>query len=84
MVELVKNPELPPQRSLLRIINAPGAEPGRDIASVTFGAGLGIHEMRRTRVTLEDVFLELTTREQPLEQLDDEIVETEVSQTSEV
>ena len=40
--------------------------------------------MRRTRVTLEDVFLELTTREQPLEQLDDEIVETEVSQTSEV
>ncbi|MBD2012807.1 ABC transporter ATP-binding protein [Microcoleus sp. FACHB-53] len=84
MVELVKNPELPPQRSLLRIINAPGAEPGRDIASVTFGAGLGIHELRRTRVTLEDVFLELTTREQPIEPLDDEIEETEVTYKSEV
>ena len=78
MVELVKNPELPPNRSLLRIVNAPGAEPGRDIAAVTFGAGLGIHELRRTRVTLEDVFLELTTREQPVEQLDDEIEEPDM------
>ena len=79
MVELVKNPELPPQRSLLRIVNAPGAEPGRDIASVTFGAGLGIHEMRRTRVTLEDVFLELTTREQPLEESNEDFEESDVT-----
>lgn len=63
LVELVTNAELPPGRSLFRIVSAPGAEPGRDIAAVTMGAGLGIHEMRRTRATLEDVFLNLTTRE---------------------
>jgi len=84
MVELVEKDDLPPQRTLIRITSAPDAEPGRDIAAVTFGAGLGIHEMRRTRATMEDVFLELTTREQPLEQLDDEIEESDVTQKSEV
>ncbi len=79
MVELVDNPELPPQRSLIRITSAPDAEPGRDIAAVTFGAGLGIHEMRRTRATMEDVFLELTTREQPLEPLDLEVEESDIT-----
>ncbi|HEY9650332.1 MAG TPA: ABC transporter ATP-binding protein [Coleofasciculaceae cyanobacterium] len=62
-VEIVPSQELPPNRSLLRIVSAPGAEPGRDIAAVTLGAGLGLHEMRRTRATLEDVFLELTMQE---------------------
>lgn len=77
MVEIVENHELPPNRSLLRITSAPEAEPGRDIASVTIGAGLGIHEMRRTRATLEDIFLELTMREQPLEQSNDEVEESD-------
>ncbi|MBE9128443.1 MULTISPECIES: ABC transporter ATP-binding protein [unclassified Coleofasciculus] len=65
LVEIVPTQELPPSRSLIRIVSAPGAEPGRDIAAVTTGAGLGLHEMRRTRATLEDVFLKLTTQEQP-------------------
>ena len=77
MVEIVENHELPPNRSLLRITSAPDAEPGRDIAAVTIGAGLGIHEMRRTRATLEDIFLELTMREQPLEQSNDEVEESD-------
>jgi ABC-2 type transport system ATP-binding protein len=77
MVEIVENHELPPNRSLLRITSAPDAEPGRDIASVAIGAGMGIHEMRRTRATLEDIFLELTMREQPLEQSNDEVDESD-------
>ncbi|MBW4648804.1 MAG: ABC transporter ATP-binding protein [Kastovskya adunca ATA6-11-RM4] len=63
LVELVPSPDLPVSRSLLRVISAPGSEPGRDLVAVTVGAGLGLHEMRRTRATLEDVFLELTTQE---------------------
>lgn len=64
LVEIADNVEgLPPDRHLIRIVSEPGASPGRDIAAVTIGAGIGLHEMRRTRATLEDVFLELTTRE---------------------
>lgn len=63
LVEIAEVKDLPANRSLIRLVSAPGAEPGRDIAAVTVGAGLGLHEMRRTRATLEDVFLELTTQE---------------------
>lgn len=51
----------------LRVISEPGAEPGRDIITVLVGMGLGVYEMRRTRATLEDVFLELTTEEKKLD-----------------
>jgi ABC-2 type transport system ATP-binding protein len=63
LVEIVPVDNLPPNRSLIRITSVAGAETGRDIAAVTIGAGLGIYEMRRTRATLEDVFLELTMQE---------------------
>jgi len=83
MVEIVPTEDLPLGRSLIRIVSAPGAEPGRNIAAVTIGAGLGLHELRRTRATLEDVFLELTTQELPLTQTDAgrEIQDTEQDQT---
>jgi len=77
LVEIVPTDELPPGRSLLRIVSSPGTEPGRDIAAVTIGAGLGLHEMRRTRATLEDVFLELITREQALSESEAEQTGTE-------
>lgn len=38
-------------------------EPGRDIAALIINQGLGLYEMRRTRPTLEDVFLDLITEE---------------------
>ncbi len=60
IVEAVPGDNLPSERSLIRVISEPGAEPGRDIASVIVGAGLGLYEMRRTLVSLEDVFLDLT------------------------
>lgn len=63
LVELFDDSSLPPNRSIIRIVSAPGMEPGRDVAAVIIGAGLGLHEMRRTRATLEDVFLELTMEE---------------------
>lgn len=56
-----------PARACLRVISEPGAEPGRDIVTVLVGMGLGVHEMRRTRITLEDVFLQLTTEEKKLD-----------------
>ena len=79
MVELIKNADLPPDRSLLRITSAPESEPGREIAAVTIGAGVTLHEMRRISATLEDVFLELTTREQPLAPSDDDSSESDVT-----
>jgi ABC-2 type transport system ATP-binding protein len=54
-------------RCQVRVVSEPATDPGRDIAAVLGGAGLGLYEMRRTRVSLEDVFLELTTEEKPLE-----------------
>jgi len=47
-------------RYLIQVISESGAEPGRDIAAALVQAGVGIYEMRRNRVNLEQVFLELT------------------------
>jgi ABC-2 type transport system ATP-binding protein len=69
-------------RYLVKIITTPNAEPGRDIAAVIVGAGLGLYEMRRTAATLEDVFLEVTTQE-TLPPLAETEAETTESSTSE-
>ncbi len=50
-------------RWAIRAIAEPGAEPGRELAATVVNTGLSLHEMRRARPTLEDVFLELTTEE---------------------
>lgn len=54
-------------RPVLKVVAAPGTEPGRDIVQVLVNMGIGVYEMRRTRPSLEDVFLELTTEEKKLE-----------------
>lgn len=41
--------------------------PGREIAAAIVGANLGLLEMRRIQASLEDVFLQLTTEEAPLQ-----------------
>lgn len=51
---------------LLKITCEPSSSPGKDIAALIIQQGLDLHELRRTRPSLEDVFLELTT-EEPLE-----------------
>ncbi|MBD1931774.1 MULTISPECIES: ABC transporter ATP-binding protein [Cyanophyceae] len=76
-VESIANKDLPPNRSQIRVVSEPGAEPGRDIAAVLIGAGVALYEMRRTRANLEDVFLELTTAEKILP-----IVDSDASESS--
>jgi ABC-2 type transport system ATP-binding protein len=54
-------------RACLRVISQPGTEPGSDIAATLLQTGFGLYEMRRVSATLEDVFLQLTTEEKPLD-----------------
>ena len=54
-------------RAGIRVISEPGTEPGRDIVTILVGMGVGVYEMRRTRASLEDVFLQLTTEEKNFE-----------------
>ncbi|HEY9847896.1 MAG TPA: ABC transporter ATP-binding protein [Leptolyngbyaceae cyanobacterium] len=63
LVESMAIPHLPENRVAYRIVSEPGAEPGKEIANALVSGGLGLWEMRRTRASLEDVFLELTTLE---------------------
>jgi ABC-2 type transport system ATP-binding protein len=58
---------LGPDRHRIRLALEPNQDPGRDIAALIVQSGLGLYEMRRTRVSLEDVFLELTTEEKTID-----------------
>lgn len=62
-VEVNRHQEIPDTRSTIRITSTGDTEPGREIAKLLVDRGLGLYEMRRTRPTLEDVFLELITEE---------------------
>lgn len=55
------NSEPKTSRTLLQVTCLPNCEPGAEIAALIVAQGLNLHEMRRTRPTLEDIFLELTT-----------------------
>jgi ABC-2 type transport system ATP-binding protein len=50
-------------RSKIQIVSRSNSEPGREIANLIISKGLGLYEMRRTRATLEDVFLNLIVEE---------------------
>ena len=52
-----------PEHHLLKIACQPNTDLGKDIAAIIVQEGLDLHELRRTRPSLEDVFLELTTEE---------------------
>lgn len=52
-----------PKHCLLKITCQSNNSLGKDIAAIIVTGGLDLHEMRRTRPSLEDVFLELTTEE---------------------
>ncbi|MDB9312159.1 ABC transporter ATP-binding protein [Spirulina sp. CS-785/01] len=83
----VKSAEVLPQpqqnHHLIRITTeSNNPDLGRDIASVVVkDTGLGLYEMRRTRPSLEDVFLELTTEEATLD-LQETPLSEQVSLTS--
>ncbi|WP_448561696.1 ABC transporter ATP-binding protein [Trichothermofontia sp.] len=52
-------------RHVVKVTCQSGVEAGREIATALVTANLGLYEMRRSRASLEDVFLELTTEEAP-------------------
>lgn len=63
-VEIVdRDLNLPENRSQIKIFSQPNSDPGREIAAEIIQAGLGLYEMRRTRSSLEDVFLQLTVKQ---------------------
>lgn len=70
-------------RSLLKVSSEPGTEPGRDIVQVLVNMGIGVYEMRRTRATLEDVFL-VTTEDnlEPSPPTSDNEITNNLAQTS--
>ncbi|MBW4442696.1 MAG: ABC transporter ATP-binding protein [Plectolyngbya sp. WJT66-NPBG17] len=55
------------ERYRVRVVSESGTEPGREIAGALVRSGIGLYEMRRVQASLEDVFLELTTEEKPVE-----------------
>ncbi|MEA5509649.1 ABC transporter ATP-binding protein [Crocosphaera sp. UHCC 0190] len=62
--ELKDNDE---QRHFIHLTTDSEREIGKDIAALIISQGLGLYEMRRTRASLEDVFLELITEESSVE-----------------
>ena len=62
-VDVMAGEGLPQQHHRLQIISEGSRDPGGEMAAVLVGAGLGLYELRRTRISLEDVFLNLTTQE---------------------
>jgi ABC-2 type transport system ATP-binding protein len=67
MVEKMAGTEARKNRYRVQLALAGGSDPGREISAAVVGMGLGLYEMRRVQVSLEDVFLELTTEEKPVE-----------------
>ena len=61
-VEAIALPTLAEGHHRLQVLAELGTDPGRQVAARIVEAGLGLYEMRRIRVSLEDVFLQLTTQ----------------------
>ncbi|TAF53350.1 MAG: ABC transporter ATP-binding protein [Oscillatoriales cyanobacterium] len=64
-VEVIAVEDLPEGRYRFQVTIEPGSEPGGAIASAIVESQLDLLEMRRTRASLEDVFLKLTTEDSP-------------------
>ncbi|PSB16465.1 MFS transporter [filamentous cyanobacterium CCP2] len=62
-VEVMSSQAVVQRRHRLRVTTQSGFDPGRQIAAIVVGSGLGLYEMRRLQASLEDVFLDLTTEE---------------------
>lgn len=61
--------DLPDGRCRVKVSAQPEAQlSGRELAAAIVHADLGLLEMRRVQVSLEDVFLQLTTEEAPMDE----------------
>jgi ABC-2 type transport system ATP-binding protein len=68
-------------RHHLRILCEPQTEPGPEIVSALVMAGLNLYEMRRTRASLEEAFLELTTQQDTVTTESESTSEAETQET---
>lgn len=71
-IESLPDELLPETHHKLKISSLPGVDVGRDVAQAIVQSGLGLHELRRIKLSLEDVFLRVTTEEAPIESLQSE------------
>jgi ABC-2 type transport system ATP-binding protein len=62
-VKVIQPEIVKPNRNVLQIACQANTEPGKEIAATIVNQGLGLYQMRYTRPSLEDVFLELTTED---------------------
>ena len=66
ITQVITNDSEPLENSdhyLIQVTCEADSTPGKELAAAIVKQGLDLHEMRRTRPSLEDVFLELTTEE---------------------
>ncbi len=80
-VELIRAVNLPENRYRLRVLFPAGVESAPTIARALAERGISLYEMRRTRASLEDVFLQVTTEEKPAES--EEAAEEELEERKE-
>ncbi|MGC9503579.1 ABC transporter ATP-binding protein [Baaleninema sp.] len=87
-VESLSNDELPDYRFRFRVKAEAGCEPGSDIAAAVLEGNLKLFEMRRTRASLEEIFLQLTTEEKseetPVSETESSEAESSEVESSEV
>lgn len=73
-LEVISAANLPSNRRKLRVSCQTEMEPGREIVAALVASGFGLYEMQRTRATLEDVFLELTTSQKGIAAVESEAI----------
>jgi ABC-2 type transport system ATP-binding protein len=76
-------PDRPDGHYRVQIELESGNDLGREIAAMVVSAGLGLYEMRRSQVSLEDVFLELTTEEKIADAAEADFISTHETAISE-
>lgn len=84
-VDTAPDEYLPDGHYKIQIMLEPESNLGREIAAIVVGSELGLYEMKRTRVSLEDVFLQLTTEEKAIEseEVEPEAIEPEEAEPQE-
>jgi ABC-2 type transport system ATP-binding protein len=72
-VKVINSEIAKPNRHLVEVACQKNTEPGKEIAATIVNQGLGLYQMRYTRPSLEDVFLELTTEDLTVDSQEEEI-----------
>jgi ABC-2 type transport system ATP-binding protein len=71
-IEPMSTDLLPENRLKIKVVSGSETELGSEIATALVSDQLGLYEMRRVQASLETVFLQLTTEETPVENLESE------------